>query len=83
MIAPLFTAAQRLSRAVESGMGADGSFLAINNRVSQSVPHLHVHIVPRRKKDGLKGFFWPRRPYASPETAREAQQAIVDALGRL
>ena len=83
IIAPLFTAAQRLSRAVESGMRAGGSFLAINNRVSQSVPHLHVHIVPRSKKDGLKGFFWPRRPYASPEAAREAQQAIVDALRRL
>ena|SRR5438445_13315885 len=80
MIAPLFSTAQRLARAVETGMGAEGSFVAINNRVSQSVPHLHIHIVPRRKKDGLKGFFWPRRPYESPEAAAAAQQAIVSAL---
>src|SRR5258706_13055316 len=63
LIQPLFSAAQQLSRAVERGMGAEGSFVAINNRVSQSVPHLHVHIVPRRKGDGLKGFFWPRHSY--------------------
>jgi histidine triad (HIT) family protein len=80
LIQPLFSAAQRLSRAVETGMGAEGSFVAINNRVSQSVPHLHVHIVPRRKKDGLKGFFWPRRPYPSREAEIEARQAIVSAL---
>jgi histidine triad (HIT) family protein len=80
MIAPLFSIVQRLARAVETGMEAEGSFVAINNRVSQSVPHLHIHIVPRRKKDGLKGFFWPRRPYESPEAAAAAQQAIVTAL---
>src|SRR6478752_2979669 len=61
LIEPLFSAVQRLARAVETGMRAEGSFVAMNNRVSQSVPHLHVHVVPRRKKDGLKGFFWPRR----------------------
>ena len=60
---PLFGAAQRLSRAIEQALGADGIFVAVNNRVSQSVPHLHVHVVPRRKKDGLRGFFWPRVPY--------------------
>jgi len=81
MVEPLFSAAQRLARAVEAGMRADGSFVAINNRVSQSVPHLHIHVVPRRKKDGLRGFFWPRIPYASQETAIAAQQAIVSALG--
>jgi len=80
-IEPLFSAAQRLARAVETGMRADGSFVAINNRVSQSVPHLHIHVVPRRRKDGLRGFFWPRIPYASQEAATAAQQAIVSALG--
>ena len=50
-----------------SGLEADGTFVAMNNKVSQSVPHLHVHVVPRRRKDGLRGFFWPRVPYASDE----------------
>ncbi len=59
-VAPLFSAARLLASAVETALDADGSFVAINNRVSQSVPHLHVHIVPRRRKDGLKGFFWPQ-----------------------
>ena len=80
LLAPLFGAAQRLSRAVENAMGAAGTFVAINNKVSQSVPHLHVHIVPRRPKDGMKGFFWPRVPYASPEHAAETQAAIRAAL---
>jgi len=66
-IAPFFAAAQRLSGAVEEALGAEGSFVAINNRVSQSVPHLHAHVVPRKRKDGLKGFFWPRGKYASAE----------------
>jgi len=65
LLAPLFGAAQLLQRAIERGLDADGVFLAVNNRVSQSVPHLHVHLVPRREKDGLKGFFWPRGRYAS------------------
>src|SRR5437773_2422407 len=81
LIEPLFSTAQRLARAVETGMRAEGSFVAINNRVSQSVPHLHIHVVPRRRKDGLRGFFWPRIPYASQEIAIAAQQAIVSALG--
>ena len=80
LIEPFFSAAQRLARAVESGMHAEGSFVAINNRVSQSVPHLHVHIVPRKKKDGLRGFFWPRSKYASEESALAARDAIVAAL---
>ena len=63
LIAPLFANAQLLARAVELGLQADGTFVAMNNRVSQSVPHLHIHVVPRRRKDGLKGFFWPRQPY--------------------
>jgi histidine triad (HIT) family protein len=80
LIGPLFSIAQRLSRAVETGMCAEGSFVAVNNRVSQSVPHLHVHVVPRRKKDGLKGFFWPRHRYESEDAAIAAQQAIAGAL---
>src|SRR5262249_23566634 len=61
--APLLAAAKKLCSAQERALGAEGSFVAINNRVSQSVPHLHVHVVPRRKKDGLRGFFWPRAKY--------------------
>lgn len=80
-VPPLFLAAQRLSRAVEKGLGAEGTFVAMNNRVSQSVPHLHVHVVPRKKKDGLKGFFWPRTRYPSPEAAAEVVEKIRAALG--
>ena len=60
----LFAGVQRIARAVEAGLGVDGTFVAMNNKVSQSVPHLHVHVVPRRFKDGLRGFFWPRVRYA-------------------
>jgi histidine triad (HIT) family protein len=77
---PFFTNVQRLSRAVEEGMGAEGSFVAINNRVSQSVPHLHVHVVPRRKKDGLRGFFWPRIAHPEESEMRRAQESIRAAL---
>ena len=63
LVAPLFANAQLLSRAVQQAMGAEGILLLINNRVSQSVPHLHVHIVPRRHGDGLRGFLWPRTQY--------------------
>ena len=80
LVAPLFEAAQRLSRAVETAMNAEGTFVAMNNRVSQSVPHLHIHIVPRRKGDGLKGFFWPRSKYASDEQAAQTAEAIRKAL---
>ena len=59
----VFEAAQRVAQAVVDALGADGSFVAMNNIVSQSVPHLHVHVVPRRRKDGLRGFFWPRQKY--------------------
>ena len=59
----LFTTAQRMSAAVEVGLQADGTFVAMNDKVSQSVPHVHVHVVPRRRKDGLRGFFWPRVRY--------------------
>ena len=80
-IEPFFANVQRLAGAVERGMGADGTFVAINNKVSQSVPHLHVHIVPRRKKDGLRGFFWPRQKYKDDVELRAAQEAIRAALG--
>lgn len=80
LLQPFFVNAQRLARAVESAMSAEGTFVAINNRVSQSVPHLHIHIVPRRKGDGLKGFFWPRKPYKDDAEMRATQTAIRDAL---
>ncbi len=83
LVQPLFANAQLLTRAVEQAFGADGSFVAINNRVSQSVPHLHIHIVPRRRRDGLKGFFWPRHPYKSEEAIIEAQRALKEAVARL
>ncbi len=83
LVGPLFAAAQRLARAVETGMEAHGTFVAMNNTVSQSVPHLHVHIVPRRKGDGLKGFFWPRRKYESDGHLEETAARIRAALGRL
>ncbi len=72
LVAPLFTLVQRVSTAVVTGLGADGSFTAINTVISQSVPHLHVHVVPRHKGDGLRGFFWPRTRYAEGEAAEYA-----------
>jgi histidine triad (HIT) family protein len=81
-VGPFFVVVQRVARAVEEAMHADGSFVAINIRVSQSVPHLHTHVVPRRKGDGLFGktFQWMRRPYPSETAMREAQEAIIAAL---
>jgi histidine triad (HIT) family protein len=83
LVGPLFTNAQLLAQSVEQGMQAHGTFVAMNNRVSQSVPHLHVHIVPRRRKDGLRGFFWPRYPYKSDDEAELARIAIRDALNAI
>jgi histidine triad (HIT) family protein len=80
MLQPLFTNAQLIARAVETGLGAEGSFVAINNKVSQSVPHLHVHVIPRRRKDGMKGFFWPRRPYRDQAEMRETAEALRRAI---
>ena len=80
LIAPFFGNVQMLARAVEQGMQAEGSLVAINNRVSQSVPHLHVHIVPRRKKDGLRGFFWPRQAHPGEAQMKQAQAAIRSAI---
>ncbi len=80
LVAPLFGDARRLAAAVERALHAHGTFVAMNNRVSQSVPHLHVHVVPRRIKDGLRGFFWPRQKYESPGAAAAVAAAIRDAL---
>ena len=80
LVEPLFARARRLARAVREGMGAQGTFVAMNNVVSQSVPHLHVHVVPRVRKDGLRGFFWPRRKYEEPQEMRAAGDAIRAAL---
>ena len=80
-LGPFFRNVQLVASAVERGMQAEGSFVAINNRVSQSVPHLHVHIVPRKKKDGLRGFFWPRNKYKDEEQMKQAQAAVRNALG--
>jgi histidine triad (HIT) family protein len=76
LVEPLFAGARRLARAVEAALSAEGTFVAMNNRVSQSVPHLHVHVVPRRRKDGLRGFFWPRQRYAGPEEMAEVADRI-------
>ncbi len=80
LVDPFFQNAQLLARAVELVLEAQGTFVAMNNRVSQSVPHLHVHVVPRRKKDGLKGFFWPRNKYQSEEEMTSVQEAIRQFL---
>ena len=77
---PLFAAVQRVSRAIETGLEADGVFVGINNRVSQSVPHLHVHAIPRRRKDGLRGFFWPRHKYESDDEAEKVAALIRDSV---
>ena len=81
-VGPLFQTVQKLESAVERALNAEGTFIAVNNVVSQSVPHLHIHIVPRRKGDGLKGFFWPRHSYGSDEYLRETAQKIRTALGQ-
>src|SRR5437016_9061999 len=83
LVGCFFTNAQLLARAVELALEAHGPFVAMNNRVSQRVPHFHVHIVPRRRKDGLRGFFWPRYPYKSDEDAETVQQAIRKAVIKL
>ena len=72
--------ARLLALAVEKVLGAEGAFVAINNRVSQSVPHVHIHVVPRTKGDGLKGFFWPRHKYNDPEHMEETRRALATAI---
>jgi histidine triad (HIT) family protein len=80
LIEPVFGAGRRMAIAVQAAMAAEGTFLAINNVVSQSVPHLHLHIVPRNRKDGLRGFFWPRQRYPDDETMAGVATAIRAAL---
>ncbi len=77
---PLFDAARRLAGAMRQALGADGAFVAVNDEVSQSVPHVHVHVVPRRRKDGLRGFFWPRQRYADDAEAAQVAERIRAAV---
>jgi histidine triad (HIT) family protein len=76
----LFEAAQRVAAAVETGLGAGGSWVSMNDKVSQSVPHVHVHVVPRTKGDGLRGFYWPRTRYADDAEAEEVAARLRAAL---
>ena len=80
LVQPYFTNARLLARAVREAMGAQGAFVAMNNLVSQSVPHLHTHVVPRTKGDGLRGFFWPRHKYDTEEQAESYANRIAAAL---
>ena len=83
LVGPLFQHAQLLSRAVPEAMEKPGSFVALNNVVSQSVPHLHVHVVPRKPKDGLRGFFWPRTKYASEAEMDEIAATVRASVQKL
>jgi len=83
LVRPLFQNAQLLERAIEEGLAADGTFVALNNRVSQSVPHVHIHLVPRHRKDGLKGFFWPRQRNQDDAALRQVQETLRAAIARL
>jgi histidine triad (HIT) family protein len=80
LVEPFFSVGRLLSSAVPAAMEAEGSFVAMNNRISQSVPHLHLHVVPRRAKDGLRGFFWPRHKYDSDDHRRQVADAIRSEL---
>ncbi|MFD8557346.1 HIT family protein [Streptosporangium canum] len=79
-VGPFFERVRSVTAAVEQGLEAGGTFVAMNNRISQSVPHLHVHVVPRNRKDGLRGFFWPRTTYADPAEAESYALRIRKAL---
>lgn len=79
----LFWNARLLSEAIEEALGAEGTFIALNNKISQSVPHLHVHVVPRRHKDGLRGFFWPRTKYENEKQASEIAMKIASSYEKI
>ena len=79
-LGPFFERVQRIAAVLPDALAADGTFVAVNNVVSQSVAHLHVHVVPRRRKDGLRGFFWPRTRYADHAEAEEYAKRIASAL---
>lgn len=83
LVGPYFATARLLARAVRDAMEAQGAFVALNNVVSQSVPHLHTHLVPRNRKDGLRGFFWPRSKYESDAKAAAAAEAVRRAVTAL
>jgi histidine triad (HIT) family protein len=80
LVPEFFTTAQRLERAVEDGLGADGSMILVNNVVSQSVPHLHLHVIPRSKRDGLRFWLGPRQPYDAAHPAQAYADKIRAAL---
>jgi histidine triad (HIT) family protein len=80
---PLFSTGRRLAMAMRGALGAEGAFIALNDEVSQSVAHVHLHVVPRRRKDGLRGFFWPRSPYRDDAHAAETAAALRAALADL
>lgn len=79
----MFLRTQQIARAVEAALDADGTFIAVNNRVSQTVPHLHIHIVPRRRGDGLRGFFWPRHRYKDDAHREQVRDAIAREIERI
>src|SRR6266508_3987574 len=83
LVGPLFANAKLLSEAIRDALQAQGAFIASNNVVSQSVPHLHVHVVPRNRKDGLRGFFWPRRKYEGADHLAETAARVREAIARL
>jgi len=83
LVSPLFQNVQLLAHAIEKGLQAEGTFVAINNRISQNVPHLHIHIVPRHTKDGLKGFFWPRQHYKDEATILSIQSTLRSTIAQL
>ncbi|MFI6511112.1 HIT family protein [Streptosporangium sp. NPDC050855] len=80
LVGPFFERVRAVAGAVERGLGAGGTFVAMNNRISQSVPHLHAHVVPRNRKDGLRGFFWPRTKYDDPAEAESYARRVREAL---
>jgi histidine triad (HIT) family protein len=82
LVEPLFADARMLAAAIRDAMGAQGAFVAANNIVSQSVPHLHVHVVPRNRKDGLRGFFWPRTKYEGDDHMAETATVVREAVAR-
>jgi histidine triad (HIT) family protein len=83
LLAPVFLQARRATQAVVAGLGAEGSFMAVNNKISQTVPHLHVHVIPRRKGDGMKGFFWPRLNYTDDSHRQEVVGKLKQAFQNL
>lgn len=83
LASPLMETMRLIGQAIEEGLGAEGSFICVNVKVSQTVPHLHVHVMPRSRGDGMKGFFWPKRPYPSEEAREQTRAALAAAASRL